>query len=373
MKPLFMFLGLSLAMNGWTQAAFPEAQPVSGVLTAEGERFRVVRLTGGLANPWSMAFLPDGDILIAERPGRLSRFGRSGRVQVQGLPAIRALGQGGLLDILPHPAFAQNQLLYFTFSQAGNGGAGTALARGRLVGNQLAAVEVLFSMEPKTSAGQHFGSRLAWLPDQTLLMTIGDRGDRNRSQNPNDPAGSVLRFTEDGKPAPDNPRLGLPYLYSMGHRNSQGLAVQPGTGVVFLTEHGPRGGDELNLVQPGKNYGWPLVTLGREYSGAVITNVTSRPGYEDPVWQWTPSIAPSGLAFYQGDVFPRWRGLLFSGNLAGKRLLALALEEGKVIRETQVLGDVVGRLRDVRAGTDGYLYLLTDNGADGLYRLEPAR
>lgn len=370
MKATFLLLFATTAL------AQPSVHPpvvIAQRLSAEGETFRVVRLVSGLTFPWSVAFLPGGNLLVSERGGRLWLLGPGTAEPVQGVPPVRALGQGGLLDVVLHPRFESNRLVYLTFSEAGPGGAaGTALARGRLEGNRLREVEVLFSLEPKTGAGQHFGSRLAWLPDGTLLMSIGDRGDRNRAQNPNDPAGSVLRFTEDGRPAPDNPRLGHPALFTMGNRNIQGLAVQPSTGLPFATEHGPRGGDELNLIRPGANYGWPLVTFGREYSGAVITTVTSRPGFEDPLYQWTPSLAPSGLAFYRGSAFPSWEGLLLSGNLAGKQLVGIRLDERNTVqRVSTVMGDVIGRIRDVRVGPDGLVYLLTDNGRDGVFRLEP--
>lgn len=372
-----MVIALLVAQSAWMLGAQPvwtQGRVVGERLSAEGESFRVVRLIEGLTNPWSLAFLPSGELLVTERAGRLWRLSPGRTVAVGGLPPIRSLGQGGLLDLVLHPDFATNQLVYFTFSHPGEGGAGTALARGRLGQNSLQDVQILFSMDPKTGAGQHFGSRLAWLPDGTLLMSIGDRGDRNRAQDPRDPAGSVLRFTEDGRPAPDNSRLGHPAIYTMGNRNIQGMAVQPETGLAFATEHGPRGGDELNLIKRGANYGWPLLTYGREYSGAIITTETSRPGYEDPLYQWTPSLAPSGLAFYRGESFPRWNGLLLSGNLAGKQLVGIRLDaRNRVERVFQVMGDVVGRIRDVRVGPDGLVYLLTDNGRDGVFRLEPLR
>ncbi len=369
----WIFLALVPAVIG-AQPVWNPPRVVADGLSAEGEGFRVVQLVTGLMNPWSLAFLPGGELLVTERGGRLWRLSPGRSQAVEGLPPIRALGQGGLLDIVLHPRFETNQLVYFTFSQAGAGGAGTALARARLGQDRLQDVQILFSLEPKTGAGQHFGSRLAWLPDGTLLMSIGDRGDRNRAQDPRDPAGSVLRFTEDGRPAPDNPGFGHPAIYTLGNRNIQGLAVQPETGLAFATEHGPRGGDELNLIEKGANYGWPLLTYGREYSGAIITTETSRPGYADPLYQWTPSLAPSGLAFYKGSAFPGWTGLLLSGNLAGQQLVGIRLDSrNKVSRVFTVMGNVIGRIRDVRVGPDGLVYLLTDNGRDGVFRLEPLR
>jgi glucose/arabinose dehydrogenase len=368
---IFLFL---MAIVAQAQPVWRENVVIANRLSAEGEGFRVVQIVEGLSNPWSVAFLPGGELLVTERAGRLWRISPKGVSQISGLPPIRALGQGGLLDITLHPNFATNNLVYFTFSHPGEGGVGTALARARLQANRLEGLQILFSMEPKTGAGQHFGSRLVWLPDGTLLMSIGDRGDRNRAQDPSDPAGSVLRFTEDGQPAPDNPGFRHPAIYTMGNRNIQGMVVQLQTGRVYATEHGPRGGDELNLIARGANYGWPLVTHGREYSGAIITTVTSRPGFKDPLYQWTPSLAPSGLAFYHGSAFPRWEGLLMSGNLAGQRLVGIWLnDDGTVKNVVTILEGVVGRIRDVRLGSDGLVYLLTDNGRDGVFRLEPLR
>lgn len=359
-------------------SAFLSAQPVWNprpIATGEGagERFRVVQLVEGLSRPWSLAFLGRDEFLISERAGRLWRISPSSVRPVRGLPPIRALGQGGLLDLALHPDFARTRWVYFTFSQAGPGGVGTALGRGRLGDDRLEEVQILFSLEPKTNQGVHFGSRLLWLRDGTLLMSVGDRGERQRAQDPADAAGSILRFTEDGQPAPDNPRRGHPAVWAKGLRNVQGLALHPVTGQVYASEHGPLGGDEINRILPGRNYGWPLVTSGREYSGATITPHARLAGYEDPLWEWSPSLAPSGLAFVTGRAFPRWEGMLLSGNLVGQRLVGLWLEGERVLREEQFLRGTVGRIRDVRVDAEGLVYLVTDNGQDGLYRLEPLR
>ena len=356
---------------------FPAAAQgrTSEAIVSDQAAFRLVRVLEGLKNPWAMAFLPDGGILITERPGQLKLW-RDGRLSaVRGLPDIYASGQGGLLDIAVHPDFGENRLIYFTYSASGPGGSGTALYRARLDGNELRDGEELYRLPRFTGTRVHFGSRIVFAPDGTLYMSIGDRGDRTRAQQIDDSAGSTLRFNDDGSIPDDNPLAGrvgaLPEIYSYGHRNAQGMAVHPQTGRIWQHEHGPRGGDEVNILKPGANYGWPAVTFGEEYRGGSIGTGTAAPGIEPPLLHWTPSIAPSGMSFYTGNLFPEWRGNLFVGALAGKHLRRIELDGERAVSQEVLLKDRIGRIRDVRQGPDGFLYLLTDAADGSLYRLEP--
>jgi glucose/arabinose dehydrogenase len=340
--------------------------------------FRVVTLVDDLTHPWSMAFLPDGRMLVTERPGRL-RIIANGRLlpaPVEGMPEIAAKGQGGLLDVVLHPNFKENRWVYLSYA-AGNGdGIGTEVGRGRLQGNRITEWQRLFRLLPKSGTGRHFGSRLVFDNDGYLFITLGDRGERHRAQDSDDHAGSVIRLHEDGRIPEDNPFVGRPgvkpEIYSIGHRNMQGAALHPETGTLWVHEHGPQGGDELNIIRPGRNYGWPVITYGKEYgTGFDIGEGTEKPGMEQPIHYWVPSIAPSGMAFYTGDKFPDWRGDLFIGALKFQLLARLELEGGKVIVEERLLKDKLGRIRDVRMGPDGYIYLLTDALNGKLVRLEP--
>lgn len=362
---------VALAGTVWGQNAV--------AVSSERAQFRVVKVAGGLEHPWAVAFLPDGRALITERGGRL-RLLQEGRLSsVGGLPELDARGQGGLLDVILHPDYARNGWIYFSYAEerrtASRSESGTAVARARLRGQQLADLQVLFRMGRGSTAGVHFGSRLAFLPDGSLVFTIGDRGDRDRAQSLREHAGKSLRLRDDGAVPPDNPFIGaagaLPEIYSTGHRNAQGLAVQPQTGWLWLHEHGPRGGDELNVVEAGRNYGWPLITYGQEYAGGRIGVGTAAAGLEQPVQYWVPSIAPSGLAFYTGEAFPGWQGNLFVGALVGQHLRRLVIEGRRVVHQEVLLQDSIGRIRDVRQGPDGLLYLLTDERDGALYRLEP--
>lgn len=369
-------LPIVLILLAAAAAAIPAQVVVQPRLQAAGATFRVVRLAEGLEYPWSLAFLPDGRYLVSERPGRLLVVNPDGtRRAVTGLPAVRAAGQGGLLDLALHPDFARNALVYWTFAAAGPGGASTALARGRLDGFALRDVKVLWSMPKRTTTTIHFGSRLRFGADGKLYLTTGERGEQDRARDPGDAAGKVIRLSDDGTIPADNPFVGrggyLPEIYSLGHRNPQGLAVRPGSWQLWLTEHGPRGGDEVNLVLPGRDYGWPLTTYGVAYSGARIAESPTAPGIEPPRLYWTPSIAPSGLEFYAGDAFPAWRGHLLAGSLAGARLVLVRLRGDDVAGQEIVLDGTLGRLRDVRVGPDGLVYLLTDDARGGLFRLEP--
>jgi glucose/arabinose dehydrogenase len=322
----------------------PAALPVpeSGrVFETLAGRISVTPVVRGLANPWSIAFLPNGDMLVTERAGRL-RVVRNGSLDPQpigGVPQVLAQGQGGLLEVAIHPRFAENRFVYLTYSKTGDGGLNTtALARGRLDGNTLADVKDIFVADAWSMGPIHFGSRLAWGRDGTLFMTVGERNDRNRAQDTTHHAGKVLRLRDDGTVPPDNPYVGRqgfrPEIYSYGHRNMQGLTVHPETGQLWETEHGPQGGDELNIIQPGKNYGWPVATYGREYTGGFIS-APAREGIEAPVTVWVPSIALSGMVFYTGDRFPQWKGNLFVGGLGGLLLQRVVFtQDGPIGRES---------------------------------------
>lgn len=356
------------------------ADPGPHTFASKQAGFRVTEVAAGLEHPWGMAFLPDGRILVTERPGRL-RVIREGQLQsepVTGLPEIAPRGQGGLLDVALHPRFSDNRLVYLSYSAAGEGGVGTEVARGRLVGNRLDDLQVLFRMMPKSGTGRHFGSRLVFDGQGYLYITLGDRGERRRAQQPDDHAGSVIRLHADGRVPENNPFAGRPgwrpEKYTLGHRNMQGAALHPRTGLLWTHEHGPQGGDEVNVIRPGRNYGWPVITYGANYgSGSPIGEGTHKSGMEQPLYYWVPSIAPSGMAFYTGDAFPAWRGDLFVGALKDQMLVRLELDGERVVDEERLLKNAYGRIRDVAQGTDGLLYLLTDEADGQLLRLEPVR
>ena len=362
-------------------AALGAVRPVAAgeVETSERARFRVEPLVGGLEHPWSLAFLPDGRMLVTERPGRLRLITADGRLQphpIGGLPAIAASGQGGLLDVVPHPDFARNRWIYFSYVEAGAGGSGTAVARGRLEGDALLATEVLFRLLPKSRTARHFGSRLVFDRAGHLFVTLGDRGDRPRAQDLGDHAGSVIRLGDDGRIPSDNPFVSQPgtrpEIFSFGHRNIQGAALHPVTGRLWTHEHGPQGGDEINIPRAGVNHGWPIITYGVNYGiGTQIGEGTTKPGMEQPVYYWVPSIAPSGMAFYDGAAFPGWQGNLFVGSLKFRQLVRLEIDGERVVHEERLLEDAVGRIRDVRQGPDGLLYLLSDAADGQLVRLVP--
>lgn len=331
----------------------------------------VQTVAGGLEHPWGLAFLPDGRMLVTERPGRLRLVSADGQLSapLAGLPAVWARGQGGLLDVAVDPDFASTPWIYFSFSEPGEGGAGTSVARGQLAGNALTGVEVIFRQLPKLDARQHFGSRLVFDRAGRLYVTSGDRGNWDYPQALDKGQGKIFRINKDGSIPADNPYVGRedanPAIWSYGHRNVQGAALHPQTGRLWQTEHGARGGDELNIPEAGKNYGWPVITLGVNYSGAPIgSGKQAMEGMEQPIHHWTPSIAPSGLAFYTGERFPAWQGDLFVGALAFQRVVRLELDGDKVVADEPLLVDMGERIRDVKQGPDGYLYLLTDD-ADG--------
>ena len=344
-----------------------------------GTTIRVVPVASGLINPWSIAFLPNGDMLVTERPGRL-RIVRDGKLDpepIAGTPQVFATQQGGLLEVLPHPNFAQNGFVYLTYSKPGTepNTATTALARGRFDGKALTDVKDIFVAENWNTGGIHFGSKLAFGRDGLLYMTIGERNDRTRAQDTSNHGGTVVRLQDDGSVPKDNPFVGKegfrPEIYSYGHRNPQGLAFHPESGELWSTEHGPQGGDELNIIKPGRNYGWPIATYGREYSGQIISERPSREGIEEPILLWVPSIGTSGLLFYTGDKFPFWRGQIFAGGLAGMRVDRIGFnEKGLMGRDTISLRQ---RVRDVRQGPDGYIYLAIDGNPGGVVRFEPGQ
>ena len=369
---------IALAASGFLclHAAVPaDAQTVR----TEEHSIRVQKLVDGLEHPWGLAFLPEGRMLVTERPGRL-RIVRDGRLEPQavaGLPPVAVYGQGGLLDVAAHPRFADNGLVYLSYAARGEDGIGTEVARGRLAGNRLENVQVIFRQQPKGSTGRHFGSRLVFDRQGYLYITLGDRGEMERAQRPDDHAGSVIRLHDDGRVPRDNPFVGKPgwkpEKFTLGNRNLQGAALHPQTGLLWTHEHGPQGADEVNVIRAGVNYGWPVITYGVNYGiGTRIGEGTHRPGMAQPLHYWVPSIAPSGMAFYNGDKFPRWRGDLFVGALRDEMLVRLRLDGEKVVKEERMLKRALGRIRDVRSGPDGYLYLLTDEPRGVLARLEPA-
>ena len=355
------------------------------MVKTEAESFRVVTVVERLEHPWSLAFLPDGRMLVTERAGRLRIVGRDGKLVAQpvaGLPKIEEYGQGGLLDVALHPRFAENALVYLSFAERGDGGYGTAVLRGRLAGAgedaRLEGVEVIYRQAPKSRTGRHFGSRLVFDRAGFLYVTQGDRGEQDRAQKLDDLAGKVVRLHDDGRIPQDNPfvaRAGArPEIFTLGNRNVQGAALHPVTGELWAHEHGPQGGDEVNVLRAGVNYGWPVITYGVNYgTGTKIGEGTAKPGMAQPLHYWVPSIAPSGMAFYTGDRFPGWKGDLFVGALRDQLLVRLRLDGEKVTREERMLQGTLGRIRDVRQGPDGFLYLAVDSSSGAIVRLEPAR
>ena len=322
---------------------------LADVIVSEEHAFRVVVVATGLDHPWGLAFLPDGGMLVTERSGQLRTVteGRLDPSPIAGVPEVRASGQGGLLDVALHPEFREAPWVYLSYAAGSWGRAGTEVARGRLRDHRLEDVEVLFRALPKSSGGRHFGSRLRFAPDGHLFISLGDRGDRHRAQDPGDHAGSIIRLRDDGTVPPDNPFVGVdrarPEIFTTGNRNVQGLALHPDTGALWSHEHGPRGGDELNVVRPGVNYGWPVISYGREYmSGFQVGEGTHRKGMAQPIRQWTPSIAPSGLTVYDGDRFPGWRGNLFVGALAFRLLARLVIDGERVVHEEHLLENRYG-------------------------------
>jgi len=350
----------------------PTPAPVEGIVRAE-------TVARGLERPWGLAFLPDGRMLVTERPGRLRIVARDGRVSepLAGVPAVYASGQGGLLDVALDPRFAENRFIYLSYAEPGERGtAGTAVARARLGENRLEHVRVIYRQQPKASGAIHFGSRLVFAPDGTLFITQGDRNQRDGAQDLSSGIGKIMRINPDGSIPRDNPFAGRadarPEIWSYGHRNIQAATRHPQTGRLWTVEHGPRGGDELQQPEAGKNYGWPVITYGAEYYGPRIGEGTEKPGMEQPIYYWNPVIAPSGMTFYTGDALPDWNGNILIGSLQPGLLVRLTLKDGRVAREDRYLADLGERIRDVAQGPDGMIYLLTDSRDGRILRVTPA-
>lgn len=337
----------------------------------------------GLSHPWAIDFLPDGSMIVTERVGKMRLVSKAGDLgePLKGLPAVDTGGQGGLLDVALHPNFAHNRLVYWSFSEAGPGGNSTAVAQGRLSedGTSLIDVRVIFSQMPKLPSNNHFGSRLVFDDNGHLFVTLGERFNartRGQAQDLDSDLGKIVRLTEDGKVPPDNPFVNKPgarpEIWSYGHRNPQAAAINPATGALWEIEHGPMGGDEINLPEPGKNYGWPVISYGKNYDGSPVgSGKREMPGMEQPIYQWTPVIAPSGMAFYTGDLFPQWKGNLFVGGLKSTALVRLELDGNKVFHEERLLRDLGLRIRDVAQAPDGSLYVVTDEDNGEILRISP--
>jgi glucose/arabinose dehydrogenase len=366
----------SLSATAAERPAPPAPAPAPIVTTG----YKVIEIAKNLDHPWSMAFLPDGSVLVTERTGRL-RLIKADVLQPQaisGVPAVHTGSQAGLFDIVLHPNFAQNSLVYLTYAAGTKGANGTQVARARFDGSTLRDLQVIFKSMPLKDTDNHYGGRMAFLPDGTFALTIGEGFEyREKAQDLSSDLGKVVRLNDDGTVPQNNPFIGQsgarPEIYTWGHRNEQGLVFDAQSGRLWETEHGPRGGDELNLIVAHKNYGWPVITYGMDYSGAYVSPYTQRAGLEQPLIYWTPSIAPSGLAIYRGDKFPAWNGDLFVGALAFKHLRRVHLDaQGNVISQEQLLNDKHWRIRDVRVSPDGYLYVSTDEADGRVLRLEPA-
>lgn len=359
------------------------ASATAQTVTSSAGPLRVETIARGLDHPWGLAFLPDGRMLVTERPGRLRLVGRDGTLSppLAGVPKVFARGQGGLLDIALDRDFASNATVYFCFAEPGEGGARTSLGRARLAAEGTPALEdvaVIFRQQGPLSTSNHFGCRVVQARDGNLFLAMGDHfTQRDEAQNLANHIGKIVRIRPDGSVPSDNPFVGKqgarPEIWSYGHRNIQGAALHPETGALWIHEHGARGGDEINIPEAGKNYGWPVITYGVDYSGAKIGVGTAKEGMEQPIHYWVPSIAPSGMAFYTGDLFPAWKGDLFVGALAGQLVARLDLDGRKVTDEERLLRNLGARIRDVRQGPDGALWLLTDAGDGRLLRVTPAR
>ena len=351
----------------------PTPASIPGVVRAE-------TVAEGLEHPWALAFLPDGRILVTERPGRLRIVGTDGRLSapLAGVPAVHAVGQGGLLDVALDPKFAENRTVYLSYSEPGreSGTASTAVARARLGEGRLEDVRVIYRQVPKVDSRGHYGSRLVFRPDGTLFVTQGDRmNQRPLVQDLSAGIGKIVRINTDGTVPKDNPFVGRqgarPEIWSYGHRNAQAATLDPATGRLWTVEHGARGGDELNQPEAGKNYGWPVITYGVDYSGVKIGEGTAKAGMEQPVYYWDPVIAPSGMTFYTGDAIPGWKGSILVGSMAPGALVRLEMKDGRVAREERYLGDLGERIRDVQQGPDGLVYVVTDSERGRVLRVRP--
>ncbi len=345
--------------------------------------FTVQTIAEGLSHPWALAFLPDGAMLVTERSGQMRLVSVDGKLgdPITGLPEILAGRQGGLLDVTLHPEFAQNRLVYFSFTEPGEGGNSTAAARGVLSpdGTSLSDVKTIFSQQPKIDNTAHYGSRIVFDGQGHVFITMGDRFEeryRTQAQELNSHLGKIVRLNEDGSVPPDNPFVNtegaLPEIWSLGHRNVQAAAINPETGTLWEIEHGPKGGDEINIVEPGRNYGWPVISYGVNYDGSPVgSGKSQQQGMQQPIHQWTPVIAPSGMIFYSGDAFPQWQGDLFGGGLATTTLVRVELEGNNYVSEERLLTNLGYRIRDVAQAPDGAIYVITDEDNGKILRLAP--
>jgi glucose/arabinose dehydrogenase len=345
----------------------------------QSNTLKVETVATGLVNPWGLAIAPDGRMLVTERPGRLRWVSTDGKLSepLTGVPAVAASGQGGLLDITLDPAFATNRIAYLSYAEPGDGGtAGTAVARVRVGDTGVDSVKVIYRQEPKVTGGNHFGSRIVFARDGKMFITQGDRfAHRDKAQDLSVLIGKVVRLNADGSVPNDNPFVGQagkrPEIWSYGHRNMQGAFIDPETGRLWTIEHGAAGGDELNHPEAGKNYGWPVITYGRDYNGVKIGEGTAKDGMEQPVYYWDPVIAPGGLTMYTGTRFPGWKGSILAGSMTPGGLVRLTMADGKVIAEERHLGELGERIRDVQQGPDGLIYVTTDNSSGRILRISP--
>lgn len=355
------------------------AVDAADVYEAGNVRVQLAVIAKNLEHPWSLTFLPDGSQLVTERAGRLRviRDGTLVREAVTGLPELAVAGQGGLLDVILHPEFEDNQTLFLSYAHRNSNGMTTRVASARFDDKDLSNVEVIFEALPRSKTTRHFAGRMVFDPEGHLYVSVGDRGEKDRAQNTRDDAGGVHRITINGEPAPDNPFLNNSGVnnsfFTYGNRNIQGMTLHPKTGEVWSHEHGPRGGDEVNIIRAGNDYGWPKVTYGIAYSGVPISSKTTMAGVTDPLYYWDPSIAPSGMAFYTGDLFPEWQGDLFVGALKMRKLVRLSLDGENVTSAEDLLTELNERIRDVRMGPKGALWLLTDSAKGKVYRMTPAK
>jgi aldose sugar dehydrogenase len=359
------------------------ALSAQNTMKSEQAAFTVETIAEGLAHPWALAFLPDGAMLVTERSGQMRMVSADGSLgePISGLPEIQVGKQGGLLDVTQHPQFVENRLVYFSFTEPGEGGNSTAVARGKLSqdGTSLSAVETIFSQKPKVNNLAHYGSRIVFDGEGHVFITMGERFDeqyRTQAQQLNSHLGKIVRLNNDGSVPKDNPFLtredALPEIWSLGHRNVQAAAMNPETNTLWEIEHGPKGGDEINIVEPGKNYGWPVISFGVNYDGSPVgSGKSAAPGMEQPIHQWTPVIAPSGMIFYTGDAFPEWKGDLFVGGLKTTSLVRIELEGNRYVGEERLLTDLGWRIRDVTQAPDGAIYVITDEDNGRILRLAP--
>ena len=395
----FLFTFLTLSQEGVTQVNVINETVIENTETKEA-KVKVTKVVEGLEHPWAVNWLPDGKMIVTERPGKMYLIDISeGKVtELKGLPKIDTDedqlsapdggNQGGLMDVVPHPDYSSNGWIYFTYSSPGDDDAvtgdydyatGTALARAKLDDGELVEVETLYAQVPRTNPGRHYGSRIIFPGDGTVLFSIGDRGLRWPSQDLTDPAGSIIRLKEDGGAVEDNPFVDMvpgnlrPEIYSYGHRNNQGLAIDSRTGNIWTTEHGPNGGDLLHLIEKGGNYGWPQVAFGKEYSTREKIGIGKEaPGVKPPKHIWKESMAPSGLSFYHQGNIPAWEGQLFTGSLYREAIYRIKIDGDEASREEELFKEEIGRIRDVRQGPDGNLYVVTDEGNGGVFRIESA-